>query len=82
MLRLKLLVVLASLGVVALSVSLYGQGGGRPPMTETPIGRYQISAAQGTGSNPVAYVVDTQTGKVWRINDTTRPFLIGDLPNR
>ena len=78
----RMLIVLAAAAIVGLSVSLFAQGGGRAGNSSAVNGRYQISATEQSGSTPVAYVVDTQTGRVWRVNDTTRPYLIGDLPNR
>jgi hypothetical protein len=58
------------------------------PPVQSSVGRYQISAwahagsigAVGAGSfqpSHGAYVLDTQTGRVWRIVENARPASIG-----
>lgn len=77
----QLVIAALLVGIAVLSVEAFGQrDSGTPPPVP---GRYQISAShEGPAPLSSAYILDTQTGRIWKIRDAGPIFKVGDLPDK
>jgi hypothetical protein len=68
---------LCGAALALLGVELLGQ---QPAASETPTSamRYQVSS-YGSQAGTGAFVVDTQTGRVWKVNDFEPPTVVAEL---